>query len=233
MRANDYDRYRREARAYNRRLIGNPPGGPLAGLEREEYERLLNPGGSGVMGQISIPKLHCCLPIYHGMQSEVCPDGMEHMPGSSLPVGGPGTHTVLSVNRSVFPIGITGKTACLSVGDVFRICVLGETLIYRIERVSTDDSAAPMEFRIDPAKDCCTLFSLHCRGDFGHWIRMHGVRRELFPLTEEKRIRWLYQPVFTSLEERRFPGGLRTWATDVGRNGEIWNRHVDGSGLAL
>lgn len=233
MRENDYERYRREARAYNRRLMGNPSGCLLAGLERKEYERLLNPSGCGVMGQISIPKLHCFLPIYHGIKSEACPVGMEHMPGSSLPVGGPGTHTVLTVKRLVFPMEIPGKTACLGVGDIFRIRVLGETLRYRIDRVDTAAPALPLDFRIDPAMDYCTLLSLDFHGNSGQWILMRGVRRELFPLTARKRIRWLYHPPVLSMEERRFPADLRALAAETEPNGRIRIHFAGRSGTAF
>ena len=89
------------AEEYNQTLITN--GGRFTPSEKEDtlYKSLLDANGTGMMGYITIPEIRCKLPIYHGVEDSVLQVGIGHIEGSSLPVGGRGTHCVLSGHRGL------------------------------------------------------------------------------------------------------------------------------------
>ena len=97
----DYEREWARARKYNEELTQKPNRFMLSEEEYEEYESMLNPTGSGIMGYIEIPKINCSLPIYHGTDEAVLQIAVGHIEGTSLPTGDIGTHTVLSGHRGL------------------------------------------------------------------------------------------------------------------------------------
>lgn len=89
-----------QARAYNRTLTGRGSDRfEMTAAEKREYDSLLDVTGTGIMGYVDIPKINIKLPIYHGVDASVLQVAIGHIPGSSLPVGGRGTHTVISGHR--------------------------------------------------------------------------------------------------------------------------------------
>lgn len=98
-----FDEARSAAQSYNTALRGKEDRYVLTPKETEEYNALLNISGNGVMGYIEIPSVQIKLPIYHGVSDPVLQVAIGHIEGSSLPVGGKGTHTVLSGHRG-FPL---------------------------------------------------------------------------------------------------------------------------------
>ena len=129
---------RRLAEQYNKSLA------PVSAYEKDnlleaaqDYSALLDLAGNGIMGYVEIPSIQINLPIFHGTDAETLERGIGHLLGSSLPIGGIGTHTVLSGHS-----GLAGQkmfTDLLQVkeGDVFYLHVLDETLAYKVIRVST------------------------------------------------------------------------------------------------
>lgn len=114
------------AKAYNEELLYSGRFLTEAG-EGEDYENLLNFFGDGVMGSLHIEKIDVNLPIYHGTSDEVLAAGVGHLSATSLPVGGTGTHAVLSGHRGLSSAMMLSRLNELEIGDVFDITVLGET----------------------------------------------------------------------------------------------------------
>jgi sortase A len=122
-----------EARAYNQSLMEDKNRWTLTHEEYETYSNTLDPFGTGMMGYLTIPKIQVSLPIYHGTSQSVLQAGAGHLPGSSLPVGGVGTHTVLSGHRGLPSSRLFTDLDELEEGDYFEIQVLTEKLTYEVE----------------------------------------------------------------------------------------------------
>ena len=97
----EYDQMWEEAQAYNQALLQKGYRYHLSDQERAEYESILDVSGTGIMGYIEIPSLRVSLPVYHGVDEAVLQIAVGHIEGSSLPVGGPGTHCVVSGHRGL------------------------------------------------------------------------------------------------------------------------------------
>ncbi len=123
------------ARAYNRALADREDRYALSERERAEYEGLLNAAGDGVMGCIEIPKIACTLPVYHGTEESVLQIAAGHLAGTSLPVGGEGSHCVLSGHRGLPSAKLFSSLDRLEVGDTFLLRVLDEVLTYEVDRI--------------------------------------------------------------------------------------------------
>lgn len=148
----------------------------------DEYESLLNSQGDGVMGRLEIPKIGVDLLIYHGTADEELQKGAGHLEGSSLPVGGEGTHVCLSAHR-----GLPGKKLFTSLdemeeGDIFFLHVLGETLCYRVGEITTVLPEDTEELVIESGKDLVTLITCTPYGINTHRLCVEGYR---IPYTEE------------------------------------------------
>ena len=151
---------RRLAEQYNNALA------PVSAYEQESlseasqnYDTLLNMGGNGIMGYVEIPSIQINLPIYHGTDSETLERGIGHLLGSSLPIGGASTHSVLSGHS-----GLAGQkmfTDLLQVkkGEVFYLHVLGETLAYQVVSLNTVLPYDTSLLGITPDADLCTLIT--------------------------------------------------------------------------
>ena len=151
---------RRLAEQYNNALA------PVSAYEQESlseasqnYDTLLNMGGNGIMGYVEIPSIQVNLPIYHGTDSETLERGIGHLLGSSLPIGGASTHSVLSGHS-----GLAGQkmfTDLLQVkeGDLFYLHVLGETLAYQVVSLNTVLPYDTSLLGITPDADLCTLIT--------------------------------------------------------------------------
>ncbi len=148
----------------------------LADPTQEPYADLVNTDGSGLMGYLNIPKIDVNLPIYHGTTSEVLAGGVGHLQPTSLPVGGAGTHSVLSAHTGVAGRKLFTDLDQLTEGDTFYIHVLGQVLAYRVEdiRVVLPDDVSSLS--IDPASDKVTLVTCTPYGVNDHRLLVTGVR---------------------------------------------------------
>lgn len=99
----------------------------------ENYDSLLNMAGDGIMGYVEIPLIRVDLPIYHGTETETLDVGIGHLLGTSLPVGGESTHSVLTAHSGMATQKLFSDLDQLEYGDVFYLQVLGETLAYQVD----------------------------------------------------------------------------------------------------
>ena len=172
-------------RSYNERLVKK--GGSLIILseeERTEYNSLLDIDGTGVIGYVSIPKVNIALPIYHGTSDEVLQSGVGHLEGSSLPVGGPGTHAVLSAHTGLPSAKLFTNIDQLVEGDTFTVRVLKETLTYQVDQLLVVLPNETDALRIEPGEDYCTLLTCTPYGVNSHRLLVRG-RRVPLPSGEE------------------------------------------------
>lgn len=124
--------------AYNKTLAGRGVPDAFAFIPAEEdalYLSLLNFGGDGLIGYIRIPRISVSLPIYHTTTEAVLVRGVGHLEGSALPVGGAGTHSVLSGHRGLPSAALFTDLNLLETGDHFYIYVLNRTLAYEVDQI--------------------------------------------------------------------------------------------------
>ncbi len=101
------------------------------------YWNLLNPDNDGVMGRLQIPSIDVDLPIYHGTSDDVLAQGIGHLQGTSLPVGGESTHAVLTGHRGLASSVLFTYLDRVQKGDTFSVTVEGRTAGYRVIDVPT------------------------------------------------------------------------------------------------
>lgn len=173
----DYSRMLSDAEVYNKTLDqGVIPDLNLTGEAKEAYNKLLDVTSSGIMAYVEIPKLNTTMPIYHGTDDSVLQVAIGHIPGTSLPVGGEGTHSVISGHRGLPSAKLFTDIDKLVDGDVFLIQVLGETLTYEVDQILTvtpDDVSA---LAIDPSQDYVTLITCTPYGVNSHRLLVRGHR---------------------------------------------------------
>ena len=154
----------------------------------EDYDDQLDIAGNGIMGYVEVPKIQVNLPIYHGTDAEVLDRGVGHLLGSSLPVGGENTHTILSGHSGMASQKMFTDLEQLAQGDVFYLNVLGETLAYQVTEINT---VLPYEtdlLGIVPGEDLCTLVTCTPYGVNTHRLLVRGSRipyEEALTLEEE------------------------------------------------
>ena len=164
------------AQAYNASLLGWNNTQPLDGDRKEEYERLLDVSGLGIMGYIEIPCIDCSLPIYHGTDESVLQVAVGHMEWSSLPVGGESTHCVLSGHRGLPSAKLFTNLDKLQPGDTFILRVLDETLTYEVDQILIVEPQETGSLRIEEGKDYCTLVTCTPYGINTHRLLVRGHR---------------------------------------------------------
>lgn len=165
------------AQAYNQTLqTGVIPDLNLSSAETKTYDQTLDVTGTGIMAYVEIPKLNTTLPIYHGTDDSVLQVAIGHIPGTSLPVGGKGTHAVISGHRGLASAKLFTDIDRLVEGDTFMIQVLDETLTYEVDQILTvtpDDVSA---LAIDPEQDYVTLVTCTPYGVNTHRLLVRGHR---------------------------------------------------------
>lgn len=165
--------------SYNQELAKKAPHWLLTGKEWAEYKSQLDVTGTGVMGYVEIPKINCSLPIYHGTEEAVLSAGIGHIEGSSLPVGGENTHTVLSGHRGLPSAKLLTDLDRMKKGDMFYLHVLDETLAYRVDQIKTVEPDDLEELEIQDHQDLCTLVTCTPYGINSHRLLVRGHREAL------------------------------------------------------
>ena len=140
------------------------------------YMKELNLDEKGVMGYIQIPKFDLKIPLYHTTNEDVLQKGIGHMSGTSLPVGGEGTHAVMSGHRGLPTARLFTDLDKLVVGDKFQLNILGKTLTYEVDQIRIVDPDDFSELSIQKDKDLCTLFTCTPYGINTHRLLVRGYR---------------------------------------------------------
>ena len=186
MQPEDYTKEWEAAREFDSTLVQNNIYGDVFGsddvdMKDTDYWKVLNVAGDGVMGYLSIPKINIKLAIYHGTAEDVLQTGIGHMNGTSLPIGGESTHSVLAAHRGLPAARLFTDIDQLKQGDMFYIHVLDETMAYQVDQildmVDKDDHETLEEaLQIQEGKDQVTLFTCTPYGVNSHRLLVRGTR---------------------------------------------------------
>lgn len=164
------------AEEYNKMLLDRQTGFALTAEQKEAYNKLLNISSNGVIGYIDIPAIGCSLPIYHGTEEKVLQIAIGHLEWSSLPVGGPGTHSVMSGHRGLPSAKLFTDLDELVEGDRFMISVLNDIYTYEVDKILIVEPDQTDALKIVPGEDYCTLFTCTPYGINSHRLLVRGHR---------------------------------------------------------
>ncbi len=171
-----YEEVLASADAYNQRMVENGVAYHLNEAQAADYERQLDVSSSKVMGYVSIPSIRCELPIYHGTDKGTLAVGIGHLEWTSLPVGGEGTHCVLSGHRGLPSARLFTDLDLVHIGDIFQITVMNRELTYEVDQIlivlpEETDALLPIA-----GEDYCTLVTCTPYGVNSHRLLVRGHR---------------------------------------------------------
>ena len=204
-----------KARIYNASLSTTSLLDPFSGGSNAEadYQSYLDTldittvnGIDGVMGYLEIPKIGVELPIFHGTSDEVLYEGAGHMVGTSLPVGGAGTHAVLTGHTGLTDRKLFTDLTKLEIGDQFVITVLDEKLAYQVDDISVIEPTDTGWFSIDSDGDQVTLFTCTPYGINSHRLLVTGHRIAYEEVQDAKA-----EPDWYMIESITAAAGLIAW----------------------
>ncbi len=219
-----------DAASYNEYIASFASLGGATTMEEERedspYEELLNVSGTGMMGSIRIPCIKVECPIYHGTSEAVLQVAVGHVSGSSLPVGGEGSHCVLSGHRGLpsaklFTHAIlTGHRGLpsarlftdldrLEEGDIFYIKVLGDILEYQIDQIQTVLPEEVDSLGVVLGEDYVTLVTCTPYGINSHRMLIRGTRIPYDGGYEEE-VAMKPAPIDTDVPEEQQGNGFTT-----------------------
>lgn len=177
MKPEDYSHIFEAADDYNRRLFRQPD--PLMDYDQVSgYWDALNVSGNGMIGYVSIDRIGVELPVYHGTSEDVLNFAVGHLEGSSLPVGGVSTHSVMSAHRGLPSAKLFTDLDRMELGDTFEIIVLDQIFTYQVDQIKVINPWEIEDLLIEPGKDYCTLFTCTPYGINTHRLLVRGVRIE-------------------------------------------------------
>ena len=142
------------------------------------YYEALKLEGTSIIGYVKIDKIGVELPIFHSTSEDVLNRGVGHLEGSSLPVGGDSTHSVMSAHRGLPSAKLFTDVDRLELGDTFQIIVLDQVLTYQVDQIKIISPKEIDDLRIVEGKDYCTLFTCTPYGINTHRLLVRGVRIE-------------------------------------------------------
>ena len=165
-----------EAREYNKSLVDKINRYYLNEEERKRYDHILDITKTGIMAYIEIPKLNVYMPVYHGTDEGVLQIAAGHLPGSSFPVGGESTHSLISGHSGLPSAKLFTDIDKLQEGDLFFVHVFDEVLAYRVNQIKVvlPDDVETLE--IEKGKDYVTLITCTPYGVNSHRLLVRGER---------------------------------------------------------
>ena len=165
----------RQANEYNEMLF-QAKGGIVEETEEKKYEELLNIHGTDIMGSLEIPKIQVELPIYHGTADEVLSNGIGHLEGTSLPIGGENTHSVLTGHRGLPSSKLLVRLDEMKIGDLFFIHTYKEVMAYKVEEIMVVKPEDTAWMEIEGEKDLVSLVTCTPFGINSHRLIVTGHR---------------------------------------------------------
>lgn len=175
----DEDRYNElwnNAWDYNQSLTERPNSYLLSDEQEAFYNQLLNVSGNGIMGYIEIPRIGVSLPIYHTTDEAILQVAVGHLEWTSLPVGGEGSHCVLSGHRGLPSARLFTDLDQMEVGDTFLLYVLDEVLTYQVDQILIVEPTDTDHLMIQEGLDLCTLITCTPYGINSHRLLVRGTR---------------------------------------------------------
>ena len=169
----DYTALFEAADDYNRRLYQLEY--PLRDhMQLEDYAEILDVSGTGMIGYITVPKISQELPVYHGTSDAVLSVAVGHFQGSSLPVGGKNTHSVVSAHRGLPTAVLFTHLDRMEIGDTFYFTILDRTITYEVDQIRIVEPHDTSLIQIQEGKDYCTLLTCTPYGINTHRLLVRG-----------------------------------------------------------
>lgn len=140
----------------------------------ENYNDVLDISGTGMMGYITVPKISQELPVYHGVSEAVLSVAVGHFEGSSLPVGGVNTHSVVSAHRGLPTAVLFTHLDRMEIGDTFYFTILDRTITYEVDQIRIVEPEDTSLIGIEDGKDYCTLLTCTPYGINSHRLLVRG-----------------------------------------------------------
>ena len=194
---------RASAETYNNNLESAPILDPCLESQRPDtpqYQAYLHEMDiDPVMARIVIPSIHVSLPIYHGTDSRTLTEGVGHLFGTSLPVGGPSTHSVLTGHTGLSTATMFDNLNLLKKGDVFYVSSLGQTLKYEVNDITVVKPEETDSLRKVPGRDLVTLITCTPYGVNSHRLLVTGERVPMDPTAA------------AAEEAKALPAPMQTW----------------------
>lgn len=173
----EHDKILEAAREYNQKVASAEE--PIIKPESiQGYYSTLDITGTGIMGYLTIEKIKVELPVYHSVDDNVLQIAAGHLPGTSLPVGGSSTHSVMSGHRGLPSAKLFTDLDKLELGDVFYVTVMSDVLTYQVDQIKTVKPYEIDDLKVEPGKDYCTLFTCTPYGINSHRLLVRGRRIE-------------------------------------------------------
>ena len=217
---------RASAEAYNNSLESAPILDPWLESQRPDtpqYQAYLHELDiDPVMARIAIPSIHVSLPVYHGTETRTLADGVGHLFGTSLPIGGSSTHAVLTGHTGLPTATMFDNLTRLRKGDAFYISSLGQTLKYEVTEITVVKPEETDSLRKVPGRDLVTLITCTPYGVNSHRLLVTGERVPMDPTAA------------AAEEAKALPAPMQTWmkviivavviilAVVVGILGRLW-----------
>jgi len=206
------------AMAYNeviKPVLENTDGYSIEAMEKasQNYEGQLDVTGTGIMGYVNIPKINVNLPIYHGTAAETLEQGIGHLLGSSLPIGGASTHSVLTAHSGMASQKMFSDLNLIEEGDIFHVEVLDERLTYEVVTINTVLPENTELLGIVSGEDLCTLVTCTPFGVNSHRLLVCGSRIDY---DEEEKLEEVIgeEVIVESTWENQYVNGL-VWGVTI------------------
>ena len=188
MDTDEYDHLWQAAFEYNHSLTRRSNSFTLNEEQKAEYNTQLNVGSNGIMGYVEVPSIEVSLPIYHGTDEGVLQVAVGHLEWTSLPVGGEGSHCVISGHRGLPSAKLFTDLDKVAEGDVFMLRVLDEILTYEVDQIHIVEPRSVSDLLISPGKDYCTLVTCTPYGVNSHRLLVRGHRIETVEAAKSVRV---------------------------------------------
>ena len=182
-----------QANDYNARLLPSILPDSFADAKEsserdDEYMSALNLTGDGMMGYVRIPKINVNLPLFHTVDEEVLETAVGHLEGSSLPVGGEDTHSVLSAHRGLPSATLFTDLDKLEEGDHFLLCILDDMLCYQVDKITVVEPDDTSGLAVEKSQDLVTLLTCTPYGGNSHRLLVRGHRVPYTPEIEDESV---------------------------------------------
>ncbi len=172
----DYSKIWQEAYDYNAMLAERPMSFTLSEEELAEYNSILDPLGTGIMGYIEIENIGVNLPIYHGTEEKILQVGIGHLEGTSFPTGTPTTHAILSGHRGLPSAKLFSDLDQMIVGDTFLLHILDQTFAYQVDQINIVLPEETNDLAIVDGKEYVTLVTCTPYGVNSHRLLVRAKR---------------------------------------------------------
>ena len=174
---NEYSAIFERAHAYNKALYETNY--PLMDYKNVPgYYDTLRITDNDMIGYLKIDRIGVELPIYHGTSDDVLNRGVGHLEGSSLPIGGENTHSIMSAHRGLPSSKLFTDLDRMEIGDTFQIIILDQVLTYQVDFIKVIEPTDVSDLQIIEGGDYCTLFTCTPYGINTHRLLVRGVRIE-------------------------------------------------------